>query len=67
METSSIKYVEIFLHERLKTKLISTKYREAAMTVLYRLLLNSTYYVELSAIQYKPKNKSWIIKKQYEG
>lgn len=62
-----MKYVEKFLHERLKNRLTSPKYREAAMTVLYRLLLNSTYYIELGAIRYKPKNKSWIIRKQYEG
>ncbi len=59
--------LEKILFNRLHDKSFSPKYHKALMNVLHKLIINNTYHVELSSIYYKPKNKSWIIKKQYEG
>jgi len=60
-------HLQKFLHQRINERGCSPKYRDAALIVIGRILLNQEYYVELGAIRYKPKDKSWIIKKQYEG
>lgn len=60
-------HIQKFLFDRIDKRGCSPKYRDAALIVIHRLLLNQIYHVELGSITYKPKNKSWIIEKQYNG
>lgn len=60
-------HIQKFLFERLESRSCTPKYRNAVLIVLHRLLINQTYHTELGAITYKPKNKNWIIEKQYNG